>query len=110
MILSELMVRVQFFQGRKVAKEKCFRVMKMERNPVLNETCFFKMANKRADISHLRFTLVEARDNEDRDIGQIAIGPYLYARGEGLLHWQTVLSNAKRSTTMSHLFEAPNDF
>lgn len=82
----------------------------MERNPVLNETCRFKMAPKRADISHLKIELVETSDNEeDRPIGQVAIGPYLYARGEGLLHWQTALRNAKNPTAMSHLFEPPTD-
>ncbi|GFS22998.1 synaptotagmin-15, partial [Elysia marginata] len=41
-------------------------------------------------------------DNSDREYGRVVLGPFMYARGEELAHWQEMLGHPKAVSTKWH--------
>ncbi|XP_035213775.1 synaptotagmin-15-like [Stegodyphus dumicola] len=107
-------VKVQLYHGRKMIKSKRtvpqpYTVSSQPQGEMIfDETFNFAVSGRFFDSCSFTFTVVIAGPSplvKDTYHGRVVIGPFMYARGEQLQHWQEMLSNPRNMVTRWHCLE-----
>ncbi|XP_077541305.1 synaptotagmin-15-like isoform X1 [Haemaphysalis longicornis] len=103
-------VRLALNHGRKCVKEK--RSESHDWGPgdeaTFSDAFTFGVAGRYFDSCSLSFTVMVSSDGVDyRRLGKTVLGPFMYARGEELRHWQDMLTNPRSAVTRWHALECP---
>ncbi|XP_071034552.1 synaptotagmin-15 isoform X2 [Parasteatoda tepidariorum] len=108
-----LYVKVQLYHGRKMIK--CKRTVPQsspsttQQEILLDETFSFAVSGRFFDSCSFTFSVMVAGSSplvKDTYHGQVVIGPFMYARGEQLQHWQEMLTNPRNMVMRWHGLEA----
>lgn len=99
-------VRVEMYHGRRLVK--CKRTQAVAGGRSVSELVFdepfgFGVSGRFFDSCSLGFVVV--LEEENIQLGKVVIGPFMYARGDQLQHWQEMLSNPRNSITRWHPLE-----
>lgn len=109
-------VKVQLYHGRKMIK--CKRTVPLplslssghqDKELVFDETFSFAVSGRFFDSCSFTFCVMVAGPSplvKDTYHGQVVIGPFMYARGEQLQHWQEMLSNPRNMVMRWHTLDA----
>lgn len=103
-------MRLALNHGRKCVKEK--RSESHDWGPgdeaTFSDAFTFGVAGRYFDSCSLSFTVMVSSDGVDyRRLGKTVLGPFMYARGEELRHWQDMLTNPRSAVTRWHALECP---
>ena len=92
--------------GRKVHKTKKTANQKGSCDPVYNEPFTFPMTGKQMESCCIVVTMMTSvatrMGNHDEEYGKVTVGPFMFARGEELLHWQEMLAQPRTTVTRWH--------
>ncbi|XP_055938515.1 synaptotagmin-15-like [Argiope bruennichi] len=108
-----LYVKVQLYHGRKMIKSKRTvpqSVSSQQAELIFDETFSFGVSGRFFDSCSFTFSVMLAGSSpmvKDTVHGKVVIGPFMYARGEQLQHWQEMLSNPRNMVMRWHSLEAP---
>ncbi|XP_074648919.1 synaptotagmin-1-like [Tubulanus polymorphus] len=99
-------VKVQIIVGRKTLKTKKTG-QQTGQNPVFNECFSFSINNKLLEQCSIVVTLIKTKSramgkNYDEPCGRCVVGPFMFARGELLRHWQEMLANPRTTVAKWH--------
>lgn len=74
-----------------------------------NEYFNFSVPLRYLDQTHFIFMIILSADAKDPGVpvGRVEVGPYLFARGEELMHWQQAVDNPRTTITMFHTINSP---
>ncbi|XP_065295492.1 synaptotagmin-15-like isoform X1 [Dermacentor albipictus] len=103
-------VRLSLNHGRKCVKEKRSenREWGTGDEASFGDAFTFGVAGRYFDSCSLSFTVMVSPDGADfRRLGKTVLGPFMYARGEELRHWQDMLTNPRSAVTRWHALECP---
>lgn len=116
---TRLYVRLQLFYGRKVHRTKRTgsRAGGSGQAEVdVSETLSFSVAGKQLDSCRLEAALMLTSPKaggvggmltgQDVEYGRVVLGPFMYARGEELIHWQEMLQQPRVPVTRWHALAA----
>ncbi|KAL8569530.1 hypothetical protein ACOMHN_002077 [Nucella lapillus] len=116
---SRLYMRLQLFYGRKLHRTKRTgsRHAWGHEEVELNEAVSFSMAGKQLDSCRLELALMVTpnpqpqgvKTDQEVECGRVVLGPFMYARGEQLQHWQAMLAQTRHTITRWHALSAPID-
>lgn len=98
-----MFVRVEMYHGRRLVKCKRTQSVVGGRNVselVFDESFGFGVSGRFFDSCSLGFVVV--LEEEGIQLGKVVIGPFMYARGDQLQHWQEMLSNPRNTVTRWH--------
>ena len=103
-------VRVQLHHGHKVCKTKKTATQRGTCDPLFNESFSFTVSGKQLDAISITATVMTSVSTRlgghDEEYGRIVIGPFLFARGEELMHWQEVLAQPRTSVARWHVLSS----
>lgn len=105
-LLAAIFVRVEMYHGRRLVKCKRTQSVTGGRNVselVFDESFGFGVTGRFFDSCSLGFIVV--LEEEGIQLGKVVIGPFMYARGDQLQHWQEMLSNPRNAVTRWHPLE-----
>uniref|UniRef100_A0A7M4EVW3 Synaptotagmin-15-like n=1 Tax=Crocodylus porosus TaxID=8502 RepID=A0A7M4EVW3_CROPO len=89
-------VKVALMNHNKFIKCKKTAAVLGSPNPVYNESFSFKTDQKELDTASLSLSVVQkAEDDKSHQLGRVVVGPYMYARGRELEHWNEMTSKPK---------------
>ncbi|XP_077504341.1 synaptotagmin-15-like isoform X4 [Amblyomma americanum] len=103
-------VRLSLNHGRKCVKEKRSESHEWGSGDEasFSDAFTFGVAGRYFDSCSLSFTVMVSPDGADyRRLGKTVLGPFMYARGEELRHWQDMLTNPRSAVTRWHALECP---
>jgi len=103
-------VRLKFSYGSKHIKTKQTHTQDVGREINFNESFAFSTSNKSIDNFNFTVTLMQTLRNSlsnDVEIGHVTLGSFMHARGEGLLHWQEMLSKTRSVVMKWHQLSMP---
>lgn len=104
-------VKVQLFHGRKLMKTKrtiIYHTTCHNGEITVNEHFNFAVSGRYFDCCSFVLTVFLAGLSplvKDEPHGKVVIGPFMYARGEQLLHWQEMLTNPRNQVLKWHSLE-----
>ncbi|XP_064617973.1 synaptotagmin-15-like [Liolophura sinensis] len=109
---SGAFVKVQLIHGRKVYKSKHTAVRRGVTDLEFNEGFSFTVPGRQFDSCNIIVSLMTTgqkyRLGKDEEYGRVTVGPFMFARGEELIHWQEMLSQPRHAVTKWHGFVPPN--
>ncbi|XP_019411262.1 PREDICTED: synaptotagmin-15-like isoform X1 [Crocodylus porosus] len=107
---TSVYVKVALMNHNKFIKCKKTAAVLGSPNPVYNESFSFKTDQKELDTASLSLSVVQkAEDDKSHQLGRVVVGPYMYARGRELEHWNEMTSKPKELVKRWHtLAVAPN--
>ncbi|CAL1532649.1 unnamed protein product [Lymnaea stagnalis] len=103
-------VKVQLYYGHKCHRVK--RTITQQGSPdmMFNESLSFTVNGKQMDscnmVVAIMLTSPRAYGSNDVEYGRVAIGAFMYSRGEELVHWQEMVSQPKVVSTRWHTLSA----
>ena len=103
-------MRLKFSYGSKHIKTKQTHTQDVGREINFNESFAFSTSNKSIDNFNFTVTLMQTLRNSlsnDVEIGHVTLGSFMHARGEGLLHWQEMLSKTRSVVMKWHQLSMP---
>ncbi|KAJ8023079.1 Synaptotagmin-15 [Holothuria leucospilota] len=97
-------VKVSLMSASKVIKAKKTEVVKKESNPTFNESFQFKVPSDSLDTISICVAVMQHAPGVkgDKQIGRVVVGPFMYARGKELEHWNEMVSRMKESVAQWH--------
>ncbi|XP_070543974.1 synaptotagmin-15-like isoform X2 [Ptychodera flava] len=97
-------VKISLLHVNKVMKTKKSSVIKRCTDPVFNEFFYLKVPSDQLDTTSLSIAIMRHAPGVkgDRQIGRVVVGPFMYARGKELEHWNEMVSNQKELVTYWH--------
>lgn len=112
---AALFVKVQLFHGRKLIKSKQttpqhVTLVSENQEIQVDETFHFAVSGRFFDSCSFTFVVMSSKPAtepaaKEETHGRVVIGPFLYARGEQLQHWQEMLTNPRSLITRWHCLE-----
>ncbi|XP_038059537.1 synaptotagmin-15-like [Patiria miniata] len=95
-------VKVALMSASKVVKSKKTEIVKKTSNPTFNESFQFKVPSSNTDMFSISVTAMQHAPamKGDKQIGRVVVGPFMYARGKELEHWNEMVSHPK--DTIAH--------
>ncbi|XP_050392054.1 synaptotagmin-15 [Patella vulgata] len=103
---SGLYARVQFYYGRRAHKTKKTTVQRIYSDPEIHESFSFSIAGKQLDTCNVVISIMTSPTRgpfgRDEEYGRVTIGPFMFARGEELLHWQEMVAQSKIAIARWH--------
>lgn len=109
---TRVYLRVQLFYGRKVHRTKRTASRPGAIEVDMNEGLSFSVSGKQMDSCRLELALMLTAQrtggmlNHDVEYGRVVLGPFMYARGEELIHWQEMLAQPRVTLTRWHSLTA----
>ncbi|KAJ8416109.1 hypothetical protein AAFF_G00381310 [Aldrovandia affinis] len=85
-----------------VVKSKKTAVVRGGANPTFNERLTFRLRPPQLDESCLCLELLQTIPGDPRSLGQVVIGPFMYARGRELDHWNDMVSKPQELVKQWH--------
>lgn len=107
---SSVFVKLSLNHGRKSVKEKATEVREWGTGDEVSfaDVFSFGVAGRYFDSCSLSFTVMVSPDGADYNrLGKTVLGPFMYARGEELRHWQDMLTNPRSAIVRWHALEVP---
>uniref|UniRef100_A0A0B6ZM76 C2 domain-containing protein n=1 Tax=Arion vulgaris TaxID=1028688 RepID=A0A0B6ZM76_9EUPU len=102
----DIYVRVQLFYGHKCHRVKRTIARQGGTDIIFNESLSFTVNGKQMDSCNMAISLMltasHVYSTAEIEHGRIVLGSFMFARGEGLVHWQEMLSQPKMATTHWH--------
>ncbi|XP_047559320.1 synaptotagmin-15-like isoform X1 [Lutra lutra] len=96
-------VKVSLMNHNKFVKCKKTSAVLGSANPVYSETFSFKANPVELDTASLSLTVLQStRGENSHQLGRVVVGPYMYARGRQLEHWNAMLSKPKELVKRWH--------
>nr|XP_005992468.1 PREDICTED: synaptotagmin-15 [Latimeria chalumnae] len=95
-------VKVSLINYNKFIKSKKTAVVHGTPNPVFNETFGFKLNQSQLDTASLSLSVYQNAEEESSHL-RVVIGPYMYARGNELEHWNEMLNKPKELIKKWHV-------
>ncbi|XP_077999360.1 synaptotagmin-15-like isoform X2 [Glandiceps talaboti] len=97
-------VKVSLLHVNKVMKTKKTSVIKRTTDPVFNEFFYLKVSSDQLDTTSLSIAVMRHAPGVkgDKQVGRVVVGPFMYARGKELEHWNDMTSNQKELVTYWH--------
>ncbi|KAK7112262.1 synaptotagmin-15-like isoform X2 [Littorina saxatilis] len=101
-------LRVQLFYGRKIHRTKRTGSRGASVEMDMNESLSFSVAGKQMDSCRLEAALMMTAQRNggmlthDVEYGRVVMGPFMYARGEELIHWQEMQAQPRVPITRWH--------
>lgn len=103
-------VKLTLNHGRKSVKEKRSETKEWGVNDeaAFTDSFTFGIAGRYFDSCSLTFTVMVSSDGVNFvRLGKTVLGPFMYARGEELRHWQDMLTNPRSPVARWHALECP---
>eukprot|EP00070_Physeter_catodon_P030453 XP_028337347.1 synaptotagmin-15 [Physeter catodon] len=98
-----VLVKVSLMNHNKFVKCKKTSAVLGSANPVYSETFSFKANPAELDTASLSLTVLQrAEGDRSLELGRVVVGPYMYARGKELEHWNEMLSKPKELVRRWH--------
>lgn len=107
---TSVYVKLSLNHGRKSVKEKATEVREWRSGDEVSfaDVFSFGVAGRYFDSCSLCFTVMVSPDGSDYSrLGKTVLGPFMYARGEELRHWQDMLTNPRSAVVRWHALEVP---
>ncbi|XP_052263097.1 synaptotagmin-15-like isoform X4 [Dreissena polymorpha] len=104
-------IRIHVHYGKKLLKIKQTLVQGVGPEVHFNESFSFCTSNKSIDNFNFVLTLFQtahASKEPEIEIGHVTLGSFMYARGDGLLHWQEMTSKTRQLITRWHQMNGPS--
>lgn len=104
---TRVYLRVQLYYGRKVHRTKRTGSRAGAVEVDMNEGLSFSVSGKQMDSCRLELALMLTSERggmltHDVEYGRVVLGPFMYARGEELIHWQEMTSQPRVTVTRWH--------
>ncbi|XP_058155417.1 synaptotagmin-15 isoform X3 [Dasypus novemcinctus] len=101
-------VKVSLMNHNKFVKCKKTSAVLGSANPVYNETFSFKAEPAELDTASLSLTVLQSSEGDKGlPLGRVVVGPYMYARGRELEHWNEMVSKPKELAKRWHALCRP---
>ncbi|KAF0872744.1 SYT15 protein, partial [Crocuta crocuta] len=98
-----MFVKVSLMNHNKFVKCKKTSAVLGSANPVYSETFSFRADPAELDTASLSLTVLQGAEGEkSHALGRVVVGPYMYARGKQLEHWNEMLSKPKELVKRWH--------
>ncbi|KAJ8365401.1 hypothetical protein SKAU_G00142320 [Synaphobranchus kaupii] len=91
-----LQLRTQIVKSKKTA------VARGGADPTFNRRLTFRLRRPQLDESCLCLELLQTAPGDPRSLGQVVIGPFMYARGRELDHWDDMVSRPQELVKQWH--------
>ncbi|XP_064640602.1 synaptotagmin-1-like isoform X2 [Lineus longissimus] len=99
-------IKVQLICGRKMIKSKRTRALEGSCELEHNENMAFTVTSKQIDSCSIVATVMTTTQKKlghyDQIYGSCTVGPFMFARGDQLAHWQEMLNNPRTTITKWH--------
>ncbi|KAJ8284644.1 hypothetical protein COCON_G00034940 [Conger conger] len=95
-------VQVTLQLRTQVVKSKKSAVVRGGANPTFNKHLTFRLRPPQLDESCLCLELLQTTPGDPRSLGQVVIGPFMYARGRELDHWDEMVSKPQELVKQWH--------
>ncbi|KAM5241375.1 synaptotagmin-15 isoform 1-T1 [Hipposideros larvatus] len=96
-------VKVSLMNHNKFVKCKRTSAVLGSANPVYSETFSFKAEPTELDTASLCLTVLQSTEGDkSHQLGRVVVGPYMYARGKELEHWNAMLGKPKELVKRWH--------
>ncbi|XP_060047197.1 synaptotagmin-15 isoform X2 [Erinaceus europaeus] len=96
-------VKVSLMNHNQFVKCKKTTAVLGSANPVYSETFSFKVDRIELDTASLSLIVLQGTEREkSHQLGRVVVGPYMYARGRELEHWNEMLSKPKELVRRWH--------
>ncbi|XP_035259329.1 synaptotagmin-15 [Anguilla anguilla] len=95
-------VQVTLQLRTQVVKSKKSAVVRGGANPTFNKRLIFRLHPPQLDESCLCLELLQTTPGDPRSLGQVVIGPFMYARGRELDHWDEMVSKPQELVKQWH--------
>ncbi|ESO93415.1 synaptotagmin 15a [Lottia gigantea] len=103
---SGLYARVQFYYGRRAHKTKKTTMQRIHSDPEIHESFTFSIAGKQLDTCNVVLSIITSQTrgpfSREEEYGRVTVGPFMFARGEELIHWQEMVAQSKTPITRWH--------
>ncbi|XP_013399810.1 synaptotagmin-15 isoform X2 [Lingula anatina] len=97
-------VKVSLLLQNKMVKTKKTEVLKRTDCPAFNESFSFKVSPSQEDTTSFSIHAMQhVLGHKDKVIGRVVLGPYMFARGKELEHWNTMIANKREQISMWHV-------
>ena len=100
-----LVVKIDFYNGMKLTRSKQTLLQRAGEDTNFNESFTFSTAGKNIDNCNyvISVLLVSRNGNKTQlELGQIALGSFMFAQGAGLQHWQEMLTQTRNVVSKWH--------
>lgn len=100
-----LVVKIDFYNGMKLVKSKQTLLQRAGPDTNFNESFTFSTAGKNIDNCNyvISVMLVSRTGNQNQlELGQVALGSFMFAQGAGLQHWQEMLTQTRNVVSKWH--------
>ncbi|XP_063290730.1 synaptotagmin-15 isoform X1 [Pelobates fuscus] len=96
-------IKVSLMNHNKFIKSKKTAVVCGSPNPVYNETLSFKLEQNELDTASLSLCVFQSSEGDKNHLlGRVVVGPFMYARGRELEHWNEMLNKPKELVKRWH--------
>ncbi|XP_004681106.2 PREDICTED: synaptotagmin-15 [Condylura cristata] len=96
-------VKVSLMKQNKFVKCKKTSAVLGSTDPVFSETFSFKVDAAELDTVSLSLMVLQGTEgDESRQLGRVVVGPYMFARGRELEHWNEMLGKPKELVKRWH--------
>ncbi|XP_065494986.1 synaptotagmin-15-like isoform X2 [Caloenas nicobarica] len=96
-------VEVSLMNHNKFIKSKKTAAVLGSPSPVYNETFSFKADQTELDTASLSLSVIQSiKGEKTHALGRVVVGPFMYARGKELEHWNEVISKPKELVKRWH--------
>jgi len=99
-------VRAQLFYGHKNVRTKRTTTRDTSSDQSINESVSFTVSGRQLSQCSIHLALVCTHPRGgDEEYGKTVLGPFMYARGEELVHWQDMLAHPRVVATRWHALQ-----
>ncbi|GAB6025396.1 synaptotagmin XV [Chamberlinius hualienensis] len=100
-------IRVDLYHGRRLVKSKVTSKRSIASVIEVQESFTYGISGRHLDACSLTLSvLIHTNDisssMDDKTIGRLIVGPFMFARGRELLHWQEMLCNPRTTVEKWH--------
>ena len=86
------------FGGKMTRSKKTSKTLSLDSDPVFNESFHFDIPENLLDRTSFTVAVI----NNKSLLGRVVVGPYLYATGSGLAHWNDMVNSPRNAVAQWH--------
>ncbi|XP_043912440.1 synaptotagmin-15-like isoform X2 [Protopterus annectens] len=101
--VSNLYVKVSLMKRNKLIKCKKTAIIQRTPHPVFNETLSFRLDSEELSTASVSLSVHQRMEKEkSHPLGRVVVGPFMYARGRELEHWNDMINRPKELVKQWH--------